>query len=303
MNAKCACLVALVISLAGAGTARAQLYGGGPSGTPESPPPSPPPLPAPGPVAAEADGPVPLPTGPHLSDYILGPNKADCCGPVGGDGPIATELYLRWGPSVNLMNGFLAKTLETGWEVQGGGRALFFNPAHDGAWTVDLGLSDVANQGQHSDRVAILNSIIVPVSNGVGGSIPTRVFGIPVTVRNLNRTYANLALGREWYIWAPGATCPTCGRMGEGVTWRVGCDAGGRWGSEKMQFHEIAHRTEVIEAAFVSLHTDMEVPCGGWVFLVGGRVEWDNTWMHSILQDVPENLQNINVMMTLGVRY
>jgi hypothetical protein len=302
MNAKCACLVALMISLASAGVTRAQLYGGGPSSAPTAPL-SPPTLPAPGAVPAAVDGPVPPPTGPHLSDYILGPAKCDCCGPVGGDGPIATELYLRWGPSVVLMNGFLAKTLETGWDVDVGGRALFFNADRDGAITVDLGLSDVTNHGQHSDRVAHLNSIIVPV--GVAGAtpIPTRIFGVPVTIRDLNRTYANLSLGYEWYIWSPGATCPTCGQMGGGCNWRVGFDAGGRWGTEKMEFHEIQHRTEVIEAVFASVHSDLEIPCGGWVFIVGGRVEWDLTWMHTILQDIPENLQNINVLMTLGVRY
>jgi hypothetical protein len=295
MNAKRACLVALVIGLAGVGAARAQQYGTGPYAGGDSSPPSP--LPAPAAKPGPADAPMPPPTGPRLSDYILGA-RPDCCGPIGGDGPIATELYLRWGPSLVLNSGFLGKTLETGWDVQVGGRALFFNPANDAAWTVDLSLSDVANHGQHSDRSVTLHLLETDQATGTTARVP-----IPVTIRALNRTFANLGVGREWYLWDPAANCPMCGQMALGCNWRVGFDAGGRWGTEKMEFHEIKHRTEVIEGAFVAVHSDVEIPWGGWVFLVGGRVEWDNTWMHQILQGAPENLQNVNFLMTLGVRY
>jgi hypothetical protein len=294
MNAKRACLVALVMTLAGVGAARAQRDGGGSYGSGGSAPP--PSWPAPGIEARPVDGPVP-PMVPHLSDYILG-TSPDCCGPTGGNGPISTELYVRWGPSANLPNGFLARVLETGWQVQGGGRALFFNPEADAAWTVDLFLSNIGNQGQHSDRVLHLHLLFNNPNTG-----NTSRVDFPVTVRALNRTYANLALGREWYLCSPAANCPSCGRMEEGCTWRVGLDLGGRWGTESMDFHEIKHRTEAIESLFASVHTDVEIPCGGWIFVVGGRFEWDNTWMHTILQSIPENLQNINVLMTLGVRY
>jgi hypothetical protein len=294
MNAKRACLVALVITLAGIGAARAQQPGGDSAVAPLALPSA---MPAPGPEAGPVDGAVPPPTGPRLSDYILG-TRSNCCGPVGDDGPIATELYVRWGPSAVIPNGFLAKTLETGWDVQAGGRVLFFNPTNDAAWTLDLSLSNVWNQGQHSDRVAVLGLLVANPLTGQGEKVP-----VGVTVRDLNRTYANLGVGREWYIWCPAANCPNCGQMQDGPNWRVGFDVGGRWGSESLQLHEIKHRTEVIEAVFASVHTDLEIPYGGWVFLIGGRVEWDNTWMHTILQGLPENLQNINLLMTLGVRY
>ena len=210
MHAKCACLVALMMTLAGVGAAHAQ-YPSGPASSPPSP------LPTLGPTPAPVDAPLPPATGPRLSDYILGSNP-DCCGPVGGDGPISTEIYVRWGPSVNIMHGFLGKELETGWDVDVGGRALFFNPENDAAWTADLSISNVSNQGQHSDRHAILHSIIVPDQFGT----PTMANNVSVTVRNLNRTYANFGSGREWYLWAPGANCPNCGFMPAGTTWRVG---------------------------------------------------------------------------------
>src|SRR5437899_3111572 len=79
MNAKRACLVALVMALTGVGAARAQQNGAGLNGSAPAPAPLPAPAPEPGPV----DAPMPPPTGPRLSDYILG-SKPDCCGPIGG---------------------------------------------------------------------------------------------------------------------------------------------------------------------------------------------------------------------------
>jgi hypothetical protein len=294
MNAKRACLVALVVAAVGTGAARAQVYGGGSAASPGAI--QPPALPAPGPRPAPVDGPVPPPAGLQLSDYILG-SKPDCCGPLGGDGPISTELYVRLGTSIPLQSGFFGHTLEDGWVIQGGGRALFFNPAADAAWTADFSISNAYNHGQHSDMSALL-FLLFTDNVGVTSRVPFRV-----TIRDLNRTFVNLAFGREWYIWAPAANCPTCGRMSDEPNWRVGFDAGVRYGSAKLELHEIKHRTEVIEGAFLSVHTDLEVPCGGWVFVVGGRLEWGNTWMHTLLQDTPENVQDVNLLMTLGVRY
>jgi hypothetical protein len=294
MNAKRACLVALVMTLAGAGAARAQ-YGAGRYGGSESPPPA---LPAPGPAPTAADAPVPPPTGPRLSDYLVG-TRPDCCGPIGGDGQIGTELYVRWGPSINTAAGYFGRTLETGWEVQAGGRVLFFNPAADGAWVVDLGVSNVSNHGQHSDKIALLHDIIVadPVMVGQG----TRVPAVQVSTASLNRTYVNVGFGRECYLWCPATFC-SCGKVNEAVNWRAGFDVGGRYGTEKLELHEIRHRTDVIAAVYLALHTDLEIPWHSFIFQVGGRVEWDYTWM-DILQDTPTDLQNINILMTLGVRY
>ena len=295
MNAKRACLVALLITLAGANAARAQKYAGSPSTGPGELTPAA--MPAPGPQPGQADAPMSPPTGPRLSDYILG-TQPDCCGPLGNDGALSTEIYVRSGVSVPLQSGYFGHTLTPGWDIQGGGRILLFNTSGDAAWTADLSISNVSNHGQHSDMPAFLSLLFTDPNTGTTSHVP-----VLVTVRSLNRTFVNLALGREWYIWAPAANCPTCGRMAEGPTWRVGFDAGGRWGTERMEFNGLQHRTEVIEGAFVAVHTDLEVPCGGWIFVVGGRIEWDNTWMHTLLQDTPENLQNLNFLATVGVRY
>jgi hypothetical protein len=294
MNAKRTCLVALVMTLAGVGAARAQQYESGPYGDPTAPPAA---FPAPAPKPGQVDAPVAPPTGPRLSDYILG-TTPDCCGPVGGNGPISLEPYLRLGVSAMLPTNFLSKNLETGWIIDGGGRTLFFNPEGDAAWTVDLGIRNVNNHGQHSDRMAILHILETDPATQITSRVTQ-----PVSVRALNRTFVNLGIGRECYIWNPAANCPSCGRMADGPTWRVGIEGGGRWGSEKMEFQEIQHRTEVIEGLYAAISTDLEVPCGGWVFVVGARIEYDHTWMHQILQGAPENLQEINGLVTLGLRY
>jgi hypothetical protein len=295
MNAKRACLVALVMTLAGVGAARAQQYGGGPYSAPNSTPPAA--FPAPAAEAGPVDGAVPPPTGPRLSDYVLGTHP-DCCGPLGGDGPISMEPYVRAGVSAIIPNGFLGKVLEAGWDIEGGGRTYFFNPEGDAAWTVDLGMSNVNNHGQHSDRVATLHILETDSTTGITSRVAQ-----PVTVQALNRTFVNGSFGRDWYLWGPAANCPSCGRMGDGPTVRVGFDGGGRWGTERMDFHEIRHRTEVIEGAFAAIHADFECPWGGWVFVAGVRIEYDYTWMHQILQGLPEDLQEFNGLVTLGVRY
>src|SRR5262245_33899547 len=48
-------------------------------------------------------------------------NRVECCGPVGGDGPIATELYFRTGPSVPAAGGRIHDAINTGWLWAGGG--------------------------------------------------------------------------------------------------------------------------------------------------------------------------------------
>jgi hypothetical protein len=337
MNVKSACLVALVLILAGAGAARAQLLYGGPSGDQGGMgPSSPPPVGSGAREAGSMDGAVPPPV-PRLSDYILGPRPADCCGPLGWNGPVAMDVYLRWGLNLPTDAGYFGRTLSTGWEVEGGFRSLFFSPAGDAAWVIDLGLSDITNHGQHSDNVALLHGVIVPgffqpnlltgaadltmpVPAGTPGAVPaqTKVPTLGVSVRSLNRTYVNFGLGREWYLIGNGLTCgnggficgpnaggPGCGGCcgcGQGWTWRVGCDVGGRWGTAKLELHELRHRTSVTEGVYLAVHSDVEIPCGCCIFVVGGRVEWDVTRIH-ILQDNDTDTQDVNLLMTMGVRF
>jgi hypothetical protein len=204
----------------------------------------------------------------------------DCCGPIGADGPIRGELYLRTGPSFPVEGRVLGHLLDVGWEVAGGGRSLFFNAEMDAAWTVDLGVSNINNQGQHSETT-------IPISQA--GQAPRQV-----TLRNLNRTYANGWFGREWYPQAPANHCD--------FNWRVGIDLGGGLGSDRAEFVEISHRTHVCGFAGVALHSDVEIPCGCCTFLGGLRLEWDYNWTN-VLQVNNGQVEDLNLLITAGVRF
>ena len=224
--------------------------------------------------------------------------RPGCCGPVGGSGPIGTELYLRTGPSIPVEGGFLKHTLSVGWEEQGGGRALFFNQEQDAAWIVDLSLSNIYNHGQHSDKFARLDNVLVP--NSVGTA--TRVPRVNVTVASLNRTLFNYGVGRDWYLFGGNGNCG-CDGADKGAAWKVGFDGGGRWGSAKIELHELKHRTDVITAAYAALHTDVEIPwkCCIWTF--GLRLEWDYTWMQILQGRNDTHLQDANFLVNFGVRF
>lgn len=270
--------------------------------------------------------------GPHALSHYITYQRADCCGPVGGDGPIQMETYARAGAAFLLGNSDFSKALQTGWKVEGGARSLFYDPSMAAAWVVDLGLSNVWNHGQRPDLQFGLSNVSVPFSspnelianlapfahvNFVPGTTTisrTGPFGAPattpggpaqaffvytapgVTIHNYNRTFFNFAVGREWYLQGSAHDC--------GTRWRAGADLGGRWGTTSLQLNEIRHRTAVAEGIFVALHSDVEIPCCSVVFLYGLRAEWSYTFSDQILQEQNDtNLQEFNLMATAGVRF
>jgi hypothetical protein len=122
-----------------------------------------------------------------------------------------------------------------------------------------------------------------------------RVPLLGVTVGSLNRTFVNIGLGREWYLMGTAHSAAP--------SWRAGFDGGGRWGSEDLRTHELQHRSDVIGGAWASLHTDVEVPYGAFIFQGGLRFEWDYTWSDVLQLQNNSDLQEINLMFTAGVRF
>jgi hypothetical protein len=234
---------------------------------------------------------------PGLSSWMLYNRSPECCGPVGGNGPIQLEVYLRTGPELPVEGKIFGHVLTPGWEIAGGGRSLFFNPEMDAAWTIDLGISNTQNQGQHSDIQIPYNLILATGSNPITGApTGTTIQTVQLTVKNLNRTFANLGLGREWYL--TGAA--NCGQP----VWRVGIDGGPRLGTAKIEFHEFQHRNDVIGAAYVALHTDWECSCGGCCsFFAGLRAEWSYNWMDILQKQNDSDMMDLNLLMNFGVRY
>jgi hypothetical protein len=184
---------------------------------------------------------------------------------------------------------------------------LFFNPSVDAAWTVDLNINYIYNHAEPSPTVPV----ILPTQTSF---MPAdfRTMTIQAHLRELHRTFANVAVGREWYLNAPANA--------SGWKWRVGLDVGGRLGTAKALFAErvsepvtilgsgsfgttTSHFTDTIYGTCVGLHTDLEMSCGCCTFLGGFRAEWDYTWMDVLKGTNNSDLQDVNLLFTLGVRF
>jgi hypothetical protein len=213
--------------------------------------------------------------------------RPECCGPIGGNGPIGMSLYAETGPSFVTEGAIFGHALRTvGWDIQAGGRSLFFNVPQTSAWTIDLSLSDIYNHGSGG------HPITLELPNGAS---PPALEPRDVNLSNMHRTYVNLALGKEWYLNAPAKGC--------GPMWVAGLDAGGRLGTAKAEFHEIIHRTDTIYGALAGAYLNVEMPCGCCTWLAGLRLEYDWTWMNRLLQDQNANIEDLNLMLTVGVRF
>jgi hypothetical protein len=244
----------------------------------------------------------------------------DCCGPIGGNGPIKEELYISTGPSIPLGQAIFGHVLQDGWEVKGGGRTLFFpTSAMDNAWTADLSVSSIWNMGQHEDRFFPLN-VLAQTGQLITGTANPEVFHAPVhgTLRQLNRTSVNLGLGHEWYLLGNACSC-ACGER----NWRVGIDAGGSYGTESASvaidtvpgipgvandgttaaIHLLTRRIDTTAGTFIGLHTDLECPCGCCTHIIGCRLEWGYTWSDILQRQNNSDITEINFLISYGVRF
>ncbi len=332
MNGKQIWLAALVVGLLGQQAARAQApaYGSGVVG---SQPPSP---------VAEAETPFidfgargapGYGTGPKQplwgpTDWLNYPRSPGCCGPVGLDGPINTEVFFRSGIIWPIGGGELVNRLNEGWEAELGGRALFFNPSLDRAWTVGLSVSNIYNKSSSNQVPITLTNIPVRTSaaalqqaaaqqaaasgntaaaqqlaaqasqlSSSSNTTPVTVVvpSVDVTIRSLNQTFVNLFGGREWYLIGSG-------NCSDGPNWRAGVDVGGSWGTADMELNEIRHRTHVDGGVFVAAHSDIEIPFHCTFLSAGLRAQWGYIWT-SLLQSNPADYQYFGLLATLGVRF
>lgn len=222
-----------------------------------------------------------------------------CAGPVGANGPVTYEGYLRTGVSLMAGGGELTAVTKTfGWNVQGGTRTLFFNPAGDAAWVLDLGLGFTANAGRGASRP--LNFEVGAEARGGGLNRETFAVG----VREFRRTSFNFGIGRDFFLNGPGAVgCePGYGNF------RVGWDVGGRWGTSRVELEPFGdpggfrHRQDVYHGLYGAGQATWEQPLGGWTFYLGGRAEWGYYWTNMI----PPNdgdFRDVNLLLLMGVRF
>jgi hypothetical protein len=252
------------------------------------------PLPAAGDPAATLNGrPMEyapgVPVGSYPSPYYVdGPG---CCGPRGADGRVGYDVYTYSGVNFVFGPGLPAR-LSPGWTVGGGARTLFFDATHTTAWTVDLGLSYTHNAApSHSTDFLFLRRSTGPDQFA------------PAAIRELHRESFNFNLGRDWWLWGAGNT-GGC----QGTNLRVGGWLGGRWGSahvDQIPLDEVmgySRRQNVFLGVVLGGHATVDVPMGGWILSSGVRVEYGYDWMN-IVPPLQGNLNNINIQLTVGVRY
>ena len=292
------CLSGMMVALLAASYSQGQESSERPTG-------SPPPLakdpstintnpPGPGAPGAPPDTEV-LQMGP--SSWLLYPRSPGCCGPTGADGTIGGEIYFRSGVSIPVGGNFFGRLLEPGWQIEGGGRTIFYKKSLDSAWIIDLGITTIFND---------TNSLSVPVTlqNVKTANANVVVPLVPIAVKHMNRTYVNAAGGKEWYIWGTAdkeAHCASCA---------LGVDVGGRYGTEKVDINKLQvdssnlrHLTDVIGGTFCACHTDMMIPFGPGFFVAGFRAEWGYTWSNILQKQNNSDIQDINFLGTVGFQF
>ncbi len=244
----------------------------------------------------------PLPPGSVPSPWCGNlPAGAGCCGPVGANGPVTYELYARTGPSL-IVGGSPAFSgaLRNGWNVTGGGRSLLFNQAGDAAWYLDLGLGFTYTRG---DQSRVLNIFAPQPTDPNTGNLQGPDQINPFRVRDLFRTTFNYGIGRDWWLNGPG-------NLGAECDWnsRIGLDVGGRWGTNHVNLVPVANpdgylrRSGISHGVYLGANWDWEKPLGAWILFGGVRAEWGYTWMN-LIPPQDGNLQDVNLLLTLGVRF
>jgi hypothetical protein len=137
--------------------------------------------------------------------------------------------------------------------------------------------------------------------NTLDGTTTQVLPSFPVTVQSVNRTFATLGLGREWYLWGQGRVEGM--NHGELPNWRVGAEVGGRYGTADLILNEIQRRTDNIGGFYLAIFSDLEYPWHCCTFMAGLRLEYAYTWDDVLQSPNPSDLQDLNLLITLGVRF
>lgn len=219
-----------------------------------------------------------------------------CCGPVGANGPLTYELYFRTGPSLVIGGSEFSGRLNTGWQVGGGARTLFFNTSRDAAWVLDTGISYTYNRGRQ-ERGGPLNVHTPPINVGAADGIT------PNLVRGLHRTSFNFALGRDWWMNGPGS-------VESETKWnsRWGVDVGGRWGTSHVDLVPTAdlgnylRKRSVFHSVVLGTHAGWERPMGNWILFAGVRGEFEYTFLN-VVPPNGSDIVGLNLLFQTGVRY
>ncbi|HMP02518.1 MAG TPA: hypothetical protein PKD86_12545 [Gemmatales bacterium] len=218
------------------------------------------------------------------------------------------EVFARTGSSFSSGSGPLDRGLRSmGVGVEGGARSFFYNPSRSAAWTAEVGIEYLYNNVRGGDVFLTRGAFI----NVFRFQQPTPLRSVSeYTFRELHRTSARLALGREWYF---GGDTP------DGLRYSFGCDVGGRWGRAHAKMVTVnreieglfnfdvvpdlqdGHTGDVLKGVFLAGHTQWFVPCDGYDIVFGGRFEWGKDFF--VVADRDDGVSQFKIMFTAGLRY
>jgi hypothetical protein len=239
------------------------------------------------------------PTRATLSEWILYPRDAGCCGPTGKckSGPILLETYFRTGPEFTVGGGNYNSVLQTGWNIGGGARSLFFNADADQAWVVDLGISNTHyNSNNREQNIQLFNLPYLDRSGEFGIGVNRSITLNPtVGIISLNTTFVNLSGGKEYYLRGDA--------FNKDNSWRIGGDVGGRYGSAKTEFVGFPNLKDTVGAVFLSIHSDLQIPFGKVNLIAGLRLEWDYIWSDILQSQNNSDLSNISLLYNGGIQF
>jgi hypothetical protein len=208
---------------------------------------------------------------------------------------------MRTGPDFVVGGGnVFTGDLGFGWTVQGGGRTLFMNPAGDAAWVLDLGIG-YSYVGGNENRVypVFTPQPRDPQTGDLQG--PDQL--LPFRARELNRTWFQYGIGRDWFLNGPGYVGGEC-------AWnsRFGLDVLGRWGNARVNLIPVndpenyLRKSSTLHALVLGTHWNVEVPMGAWVLFTGVRLEYVYNWTN-VVPPQDGRIQDLNVLLNLGVRF
>ncbi len=242
-----------------------------------------------------------LPPGSVATPWCGGAPVGACCGPMGANGPVTYELYVRTGPNL-IVGGSpnFSSALKTGWVVAGGGRTLLYDSTGDAAWALDLGVGYNYTRGDSNRVIDVFSPRETDPNTGLLAG-PDQIH--PFRVRSLHRSTFNYALGRDWFLNGPGFL----GAEHTSNT-RIGFDVGGRWGYSHVDLVPVENprgylrRSGTTHGFYLGTNYTWEQPMGAWILVIGGRAEWDITFSNLV---APQNgnLQDVNLLLTFGVRF
>jgi hypothetical protein len=220
------------------------------------------------------------------------------------------ELYARPFGAVVEGSGPLSKVLAGGAGADFGIRSFLYNENHSASWYGDLGLGYQYNRGDDPSQSVIVRT----------GKITVIRLGSPIQldavtslgVRELSRTEARIAFGREYYWHSDWLNC---------MYYSLGGDVGGVWGQASIktdvnkrvitgsQNGDVVaynpndnHSSEVTQGFFVGTSFNLIFPQQTHDFIVGTRVEWQREYFNHLV-DNNNGTGQLKLMLELGWRY